>query len=48
VLNEEQFFSNRTYFLIDKEAMARWSHRERNNSDGRENSEILAAIELLS
>ena len=48
VLNEERFYSNRAYFLIDKEGRVRWSHVEGNNSQRRENSEILAAIELLS
>ncbi len=48
VLNEDRFFSNRAYFLIDKDARVRWSHIEHNNSERRENSEILAAIELLS
>jgi peroxiredoxin len=48
VLNEDRFYSNRAYFLIDKEGRVRWSHIERNNGERRENSEILAAIELLS
>jgi peroxiredoxin len=48
VLNEERFYSNRAYFLIDKEGRVRWSHVERNNGERRENSEILAAIKLLS
>lgn len=48
VLNEDRFYSNRAYFLIDKEGRVRWSHVERNNSERRENSEILAAIKLLS
>ena len=48
VLNEERFFSNRAYFLIDKEGRVRWSHVEGNNSERRENSEILAAIKPLS
>jgi peroxiredoxin len=48
VLNEERFYSNRAYFLIDKEGRVRWSHVERNNSERRENPEILAAIKLLS
>jgi peroxiredoxin len=48
VLNEERFYSNRAYFLIDKEGRVRWSHVEANNSQRRENSEILAAIKLLS
>ena len=48
VLNEERFYSNRAYFLIDKEGRLRWSHVERNNGERRDNSEILAAIKLLS
>ena len=48
VLNEGRFYSNRAYFLIDKEGRVRWSHVEGNNSERRENSEILAAIKLLS
>ena len=48
VLNEERFYSNRAYFLIDKEGRVRWSHVEGNNSERRENPEILAAIKLLS
>src|SRR3954463_13056878 len=48
VLNEERFYSNRAYFLIDKEGRVRWSHIEGNNSERRENAEILSAIELLS
>ena len=48
VLNEERFYSNRAYFLIDKEGRVRWSHVEAQNGERRENSEILAAIKLLS
>jgi peroxiredoxin len=48
VLNEDRFYSNRAYFLIDKEGRVRWSHAEANNGQRRENSEILAAIKLLS
>ena len=48
VLNEERFYSNRAYFLIDRDGRVQWSHIERNNSERRDNSEILAAIELLS
>ena len=44
VLNEDRFYSNRAYFLIDKEGKVRWSHVESNNGQRRENSEILAAI----
>ena len=48
VLNEDRFYSNRAYFLIDKEGRVRWSHVEGNNGERRDNSEILAAIERLS
>src|SRR5258705_13514376 len=48
VLNEDRFYSNRAYFLIDKVGRVRWSHVESNNGQRRENSEILAAIKLLS
>ena len=48
VLNDDRFYSNRAYFLIDKAGVVRWSHVEVNNSERRENAEVLAAIELLS
>jgi peroxiredoxin len=48
VLNEDRFYSNRAYFLIDRSGVVRWSHVERNNGERRENSEILAAIQQLS
>ena len=48
VLNEERFYSNRAYFLIDKEGRVRWSHVEANNSQRREDSEILVEILKLN
>jgi peroxiredoxin len=48
VLNEDRFYSNRAYFLIDKAGTIRWSHLETNNSERRDNQELLAAIKLLS
>ncbi len=48
VLNEDRFYSNRAYFLIDKEGRVRWAHIEAKNGERRENSEILAAMKLLS
>jgi peroxiredoxin len=48
VLNEDRFYSNRGYFLVDKSGIVVWRHVESNNSDRRENSELLAAIRLLS
>jgi peroxiredoxin len=47
VLNEEKFFANRSYFLIDKQGVVRWSHVEKLNGEKRENSEILAEIAKL-
>jgi peroxiredoxin len=48
VLNADRFYSNRAYFLIDRSGRVRWSHVESNNSERRENEEILTALELLS
>jgi peroxiredoxin len=48
VLNEDKFYSNRGYFLIDKLGIVRWAHVESNNSERRDNGELLAAMELLS
>lgn len=47
VLNEEKFFANRSYFLIDKQGVVRWSHVEKLNGEKRANSEILAEIAKL-
>jgi peroxiredoxin len=48
VLNEDRFYSNRAYFLIDREGQVQWAHVESNNGEKRDNSEIFAAIKLLS
>lgn len=48
VLNEDRFYSNRAYFLIDSDGRLRWSHVESNNGQRRENQEIFTAMELLS
>src|SRR5213595_3746021 len=48
VLNEERFYSNRAYFLIDRDGRLRWSHVESKNGQRRENAEIFTAMELLS
>jgi peroxiredoxin len=47
VLNEEKFYSNRSYFLVDKEGVLCWSHVEEHNGKRRPNSELLARIEAL-
>ena len=44
VLREDTYFSNRAYFLIDKEGLIRWAHVEEMPGQRRENAEILEAI----
>ena len=46
-LLEEKFFSNRGYFLIDKQGIVRWAHVEATPGSKRENAEILAEIAKL-
>jgi peroxiredoxin (alkyl hydroperoxide reductase subunit C) len=48
VLNEEKFYSNRAYFLIDRLGIIRWSYVEANNSEKRDNTELLAAIAAVA
>jgi peroxiredoxin len=45
VLNEDRFFSNRAYFLIDGNGVVRWAHVEENPSLKRTNQEILAEVD---
>ena len=47
VLNEDTFFSQRAYFLIDRSGVIGWRHVEGNIADRRENREILDAIETI-
>ncbi len=47
VLNEAKFFSDRAYVLIDKEGVVRWAYQEANNSERRDNSELLAEMARL-
>jgi peroxiredoxin len=47
VLNAEKFYSNRAYFLIDKQGIVRWAHVESQNGQRRENSEILERVASL-
>jgi peroxiredoxin len=47
VLIEERFYSNRAYFLIDREGVVRWAHVEENPGQRRENAEILEKIRSL-
>ena len=48
VLNEERFFANRAYFLIDREGVVRWAHVEEHPGLRRSDSEILEQIDRLS
>lgn len=48
VLNEERFFSNRAYFLIDRQGVVRWSHVEENPGLKRTNQELLTELDRLS
>jgi peroxiredoxin (alkyl hydroperoxide reductase subunit C) len=47
VLNEERFYSNRAYFLIDREGVVRWAHVEEMNGNRRDDAEIFAEIAKL-
>jgi mycoredoxin-dependent peroxiredoxin len=47
VLLEERFFSNRAYFLVDRDGIVRWVHAEENPSKKRSNDEILAEIDRV-
>jgi peroxiredoxin len=48
ILHEERFFSQRAYFLIDREGIVRWAHVEANPSLKRSNAEIFEEIRKLS
>lgn len=47
VMWQDAFFTNRAYFLIDRDAVIRWEHVEETPSGRRENAEILAQIAAL-
>ena len=47
VLLEDRFYSNRAYFLLDRDGVVRWAHVEENPSHRRTDSELLAAIDRL-
>ena len=46
-LLEDKFFSNRAYFLIDKQGMLRWMHTEAKLGDRRDDAELLRTIRNL-
>lgn len=47
VLRPEAFFSERAYFLIDREGIIRWAHVEAHPGLKRENAEIFEAIKSV-
>jgi len=47
VLIEDRFYSNRAYFLIDREGIVRWAYVEAMPGNRRENAEILAEVAKL-
>jgi peroxiredoxin len=48
VLIEEKFFSQRAYFLIDREGRLRWRHVEAELGHKRDDAELLRQIEALA
>jgi peroxiredoxin len=44
VLNMEKYYSNRAYFLIDRDGVLRWAFVEVKNGERRDNAEILAQL----
>lgn len=47
VMWQDAFFTNRAYFLVDREGVIRWEHVEATPSGKRSNGEILAEIAKL-
>ena len=47
VLLEDRFYSNRAYFLIDRDGIIRWKHVEETPSHRRDDAQLLAAIDAV-
>jgi peroxiredoxin len=47
VLLEDRFYSNRAYFLIDRDGVIRWKHVEETPSHRRDDAQLLAAIDAV-
>jgi mycoredoxin-dependent peroxiredoxin len=47
VLNEAKFYSNRAYFLIDRQGRVRWAFQETDNRERRDDAELLRQIAAL-
>ena len=48
VLNEDKFFSNRAYVIIDPKGIVRWAFVETKLSDRRDNAELLSQLEAVA
>jgi len=48
VLDEDKYYSTRSYFLIDMQGILRWSHIESDNANKRDLSELLDPISKLT
>ena len=48
VMWQDAFFSNRAYFLIDKQGIVRWAHVEANPGQKRSSAEILEQLDRLA
>jgi peroxiredoxin len=46
-LLDDKFFSQRAYFLVDKQGVLRWMHAEAKLGDRREDAELLRVIRAL-
>jgi peroxiredoxin len=46
-LLDDKFFSQRAYFLVDKQGVLRWMHTEAKLGDRREDAELLRVIRAL-
>ncbi len=46
-LLEEQFFSRRSYFIVDRRGVLRWSHTESELGQKRANTELIKELENL-
>ena len=47
VLNDEKFYANRAYFVVDKQGVVRWAWQETKNGERRENLQLLAELAKL-
>ena len=48
VLNEEKFYANRAYVIVDRQGVVRWVWQESKNGERRETAQLLAELEKLS